>query len=83
MITELSKVRETLHRSPTCCGNMTYFNQLVYLRNSIKPKDIAISGAGFFSLNRPLLVSLSGALITYTVILVQTSGTVGGGSAAP
>ncbi|KAL3209986.1 hypothetical protein MRX96_037531 [Rhipicephalus microplus] len=32
--------------------------------------------AGFFKLTLPMLVSLAGAVITYTVILVQTSESV-------
>ncbi|KAH7950316.1 hypothetical protein HPB49_022340 [Dermacentor silvarum] len=51
-------------------------NEISYLRDTIKPKEMAISGAGFFSLNLPLIVSLAGSVITYTVILVQTSESV-------
>ncbi|CAN8022606.1 unnamed protein product [Ixodes persulcatus] len=47
--------------------------ELRFLHESIDPKDMCLSGGGFFRLNKPLLVSMTGSIITYTVILVQTS----------
>ncbi|KAL1417765.1 hypothetical protein MTO96_026538 [Rhipicephalus appendiculatus] len=50
--------------------------EVIYLRDCLKPGEMALSGAGFFSMKLPTLVSLAGAVITYTVILVQTSESV-------
>ncbi|KAL3254440.1 hypothetical protein MRX96_054190 [Rhipicephalus microplus] len=50
--------------------------EVIFLRSSLKPGEMALSAAGFFSLKLPTLVSLAGAMITYTVILVQTSESV-------
>ncbi|XP_070382969.1 uncharacterized protein [Dermacentor albipictus] len=50
--------------------------ELLFLADSLEPGEMALSGDGFFSLRLPLLVSLAGAVITYTVILVQTSESV-------
>ncbi|KAH6920196.1 hypothetical protein HPB50_028817 [Hyalomma asiaticum] len=47
-----------------------------YLRDSLNAGEMALSGAGFFSLKLRMLVSLAGTVITYTVILVQTSESV-------
>ncbi|XP_075530381.1 uncharacterized protein LOC142563674 [Dermacentor variabilis] len=76
MVNELRSMRQTLQSAPTGQQNGAYFTQISYLRDTIKPKEMAVSGAGFFSLNFPLLVSLAGSAITYTVILVQTSESV-------
>ncbi|KAL3240866.1 hypothetical protein MRX96_021663 [Rhipicephalus microplus] len=40
---------------------------------SLRPEEWSFSGAKFFSLDFPLLVSIGGSIITYSVILVQTS----------
>nr|XP_050048449.2 uncharacterized protein LOC126544938 [Dermacentor andersoni] len=76
MMNEMRKIRQTLQSAPTYFENGGYFNQICLLRESIKPKEMALSGAGFFTFHLPLVVSLSGAVITYTVILVQTSQSV-------
>ncbi|KAH7934149.1 hypothetical protein HPB49_021911 [Dermacentor silvarum] len=46
--------------------------QVQFLHDSIDPEEMCLSGGGFFRLDRPLIVSMMGALITYTVILAQT-----------
>nr|XP_050048452.1 uncharacterized protein LOC126544941 isoform X1 [Dermacentor andersoni] len=76
MVNELRSMRQTLQSAPTGQQNGAYFTQISYLRDTIKPKEMAVSGSGFFSLNLPLIVSLAGSAITYTVILVQTSESV-------
>ncbi|XP_037525673.1 uncharacterized protein LOC119402618 [Rhipicephalus sanguineus] len=76
LVNEMRKIRHTLQKAPTYFENEVYYNQLSHLRASIKPKEMALSGAGFFTFNLPLVVSLAGAVITYTVILVQTSESV-------
>ncbi|KAM7299913.1 hypothetical protein ISCGN_020477 [Ixodes scapularis] len=48
-------------------------NNIQYLHNSINPQDFTVVGGDFFSIDMPLLVSITGSVITYSVILVQTS----------
>ncbi|XP_077529119.1 uncharacterized protein LOC144141434 [Haemaphysalis longicornis] len=50
-----------------------YSEQIEYLHDIIEPDAMCLSGGGFFCLNKALLVSIAGSIITYTVILVQTS----------
>ncbi|KAL1479994.1 hypothetical protein MTO96_051407 [Rhipicephalus appendiculatus] len=50
----------------------TYIRQVRYLHDTIDPAGMCLTGASFFRLDRPLLVSIAGAVITYTVIVVQT-----------
>ncbi|KAK8764974.1 hypothetical protein V5799_032417 [Amblyomma americanum] len=47
--------------------------QIRFALDSIDPSSVCISAAGLFTVNLQLLVSIAGASITYTVILVQTS----------
>ncbi|KAK8777848.1 hypothetical protein V5799_020812 [Amblyomma americanum] len=63
MITELRKIQDTLHRAPNCYENADYFYQVLYLQGSIKPKEIALSGAGFLSLKRSLFVSFVDSVV--------------------
>ncbi|XP_075532177.1 gustatory receptor for sugar taste 64f-like [Dermacentor variabilis] len=51
----------------------SYIEQMQFLHDSIDPNGMRISGAEFFYLDRKLLVSIAGSVITYTVILVQSS----------
>ncbi|KAL3216750.1 hypothetical protein MRX96_032835 [Rhipicephalus microplus] len=76
MAREIRNVRHTLEEVVTSPENYSYFDQVMYLRDSLNPEEMALSAAGFFSLKLPTLVTLSGAIITYTVILVQTSESV-------
>ncbi|KAL3175464.1 hypothetical protein MRX96_040214 [Rhipicephalus microplus] len=48
-------------------------NELEHLHDSIDPEDLSLKGADFFHLKMSLLVSMAASVITYTVILVQTS----------
>ncbi|XP_037581311.2 uncharacterized protein LOC119464422 [Dermacentor silvarum] len=50
-----------------------YEEQVQYLHRTIDPDSFCFTGAGFFLLNKALLVSMAGSTITYAVILVQTS----------
>ncbi|CAN7941442.1 unnamed protein product [Ixodes hexagonus] len=50
-----------------------YMQQLRFLHETIDPDGMCLSGGGFFRLNKSLLVSMAGTMITYTVILSQTS----------
>ncbi|KAL3254428.1 hypothetical protein MRX96_054179 [Rhipicephalus microplus] len=73
MVTEVRAIRHTLEKAAIFAEHRDYVDQLLYLRKSLKPGEMALSAAGFFSLKSPMLVSLAGAVVTYTVILVQTS----------
>ncbi|KAL1425608.1 hypothetical protein MTO96_019035 [Rhipicephalus appendiculatus] len=42
-------------------------------KEQVDPEALCLTGGGFFRLNKALLVSMSGSIITYAVILVQTS----------
>ncbi|KAH7940114.1 hypothetical protein HPB52_021863 [Rhipicephalus sanguineus] len=44
-----------------------------YLHRTVDPEALCFTGGGFFRLNKALLVSMAGSIITYAVILVQTS----------
>ncbi|KAL3175479.1 hypothetical protein MRX96_040230 [Rhipicephalus microplus] len=48
-------------------------NAVQYLHSTINPDDMSLNGSDFFKINLALLVSMAGSIITYTVILVQTS----------
>ncbi|KAH6923874.1 hypothetical protein HPB50_008401 [Hyalomma asiaticum] len=76
MVREVRKIRHTLQKARTSSEDRDYVDQVRYLRDSLKAREMALSGAGFFSLKLPMLVSLAGTIITYTVILVQTSESV-------
>ncbi|KAH6923950.1 hypothetical protein HPB50_010014 [Hyalomma asiaticum] len=76
MVREVRKIRNTLQKVRTSSEDRDYVDQVRYLRDCLKAGEMALSGAGFFSLKLPMLVSLAGTVITYTVILVQTSESV-------
>ncbi|CAN8006289.1 unnamed protein product, partial [Ixodes pacificus] len=73
MVNEAQKIKDSLKKVLTCQASESYVHQVHYLHNSLNPSDMALSGGGFFRLDMPLLVSITGSIITYTVILVQTS----------
>ncbi|KAH6923560.1 hypothetical protein HPB50_002199 [Hyalomma asiaticum] len=50
--------------------------EVAHLYASICPEDMSLSGGNFFAVDLPLLVSIGGSIITYSVILVQTSDNV-------
>ncbi|KAH8030417.1 hypothetical protein HPB51_006849 [Rhipicephalus microplus] len=50
-------------------------DMIEYLHSCIEPEELSLTGGDFFKLNMSLLVSMAAAIITYTVILVQTSQT--------
>ncbi|KAL3183425.1 hypothetical protein MRX96_033545 [Rhipicephalus microplus] len=51
----------------------SYNEQVQFLHRTVDPEALCFTGGGFFHLNKALLVSMSGSIITYAVILVQTS----------
>ncbi|KAH7940337.1 hypothetical protein HPB52_023051 [Rhipicephalus sanguineus] len=48
--------------------------EIRYLHDAVDPDDMCLTAGRFFRLDRPLLVAMAGSVITFTVILVQTSG---------
>ncbi|KAH7947897.1 hypothetical protein HPB52_016616 [Rhipicephalus sanguineus] len=55
------------------CISQTLRDEVEFLHYTIDPDGMSISGSGFFRLDKQLVVSIVGSLITLTVILVQTS----------
>ncbi|XP_077494569.1 uncharacterized protein LOC144105304 [Amblyomma americanum] len=72
----ISDEAQKLKEATVCVGmsgNAEGFREEVqYLHDTIDPESMCLTGAGFFSLNKTLLVSMAGSIITYSVILVQT-----------
>ncbi|XP_077529382.1 uncharacterized protein LOC144141747 [Haemaphysalis longicornis] len=66
-------IKDSCRKTPTMDSTAAYSHQVQYLHNTINSDDISLNGSGFFKVNLPLLVSMAGSIITYTVILVQTS----------
>ncbi|KAL3240873.1 hypothetical protein MRX96_021669 [Rhipicephalus microplus] len=54
-------------------ASQSLINKIERLRDSIDPDDMAFEGGGFFTLNMSLLVSMAASVITYAVILQQTT----------
>ncbi|XP_070382730.1 uncharacterized protein [Dermacentor albipictus] len=52
--------------------NDRYRHQMQCLRDCVDSKDLSLRGGDFFKLKVSLLVSMAAAIITYTVILLQT-----------
>ncbi|CAN7995414.1 unnamed protein product, partial [Ixodes hexagonus] len=70
----MQRIKDACKRAPTFDGSEAYSQQVIqYLHNSINPEDINVVGGDFFRIDMPLLVSITGSIITYSVILVQTS----------
>ncbi|XP_075553817.1 gustatory receptor for sugar taste 64e-like [Dermacentor variabilis] len=51
-----------------------YFQQVRYLHNTIEPEEMCFTGSNFFRLDRGLLLTVTGSVITFAVILMQTGG---------
>ncbi|XP_054922231.1 uncharacterized protein [Dermacentor andersoni] len=66
------KLKEAARMSSTVNTTDSYFRQVEFLHYTIDPEGMRISGAGFVRLDKPFIVSIVGALITFTIILVQT-----------
>ncbi|KAH6924669.1 hypothetical protein HPB50_021810 [Hyalomma asiaticum] len=72
MVSEASRMKAVLRTmalrdSPEC-----YINQVVFLYDAVQPSEMALQCGHFFKLNTPLVVTMAGAIITFSVILVQT-----------
>ncbi|EEC13732.1 hypothetical protein IscW_ISCW011825 [Ixodes scapularis] len=70
---EVQRLKDATRAVITTDATEDYLHQLRVLHDTIEPLGMCLSGGGFFSLKKPLLVSMTAAIITYTVILVQTS----------
>ncbi|KAL1421631.1 hypothetical protein MTO96_004020 [Rhipicephalus appendiculatus] len=57
-----------------------YLIQVRYLHNIIEPEEMCFTGGNFFRLDSGLLVTVTGAVITFGVILVQTGRDLSPGS---
>ncbi|XP_077529370.1 uncharacterized protein LOC144141736 [Haemaphysalis longicornis] len=66
-------LKHSCRKTPTVDVTPAYSQQVEYLHNTINPDDICLSGSDFFKINLALLGTMAGTVITYTVILVQTS----------
>ncbi|KAK8783117.1 hypothetical protein V5799_015548 [Amblyomma americanum] len=66
-------IRNVATRATILHSDDAYIRQIQFLHDSIDPDGMRLSAANFFCLDRGLLVSMAGSVITYTVILVQTS----------
>ncbi|KAH7940340.1 hypothetical protein HPB52_023054 [Rhipicephalus sanguineus] len=54
-------------------ASQSLINGIERLHDSIDPDDMAFEGANFFTLNMSLLVSMAASIITYAVMLQQTT----------
>ncbi|XP_077492488.1 uncharacterized protein LOC144103705 [Amblyomma americanum] len=66
-------IKNSCRKTLTMDRTIAYSHQIQYLHNTINPDDMSLNGSDFFKINLGLLVSMAGSIITYTVILVQTS----------
>ncbi|EEC13731.1 hypothetical protein IscW_ISCW011824 [Ixodes scapularis] len=73
LIDETQELKNATKKVRTSDATDNYAQELQYLHQSIDPKGMCLSGGGFFRLSKSLLVTMAGSIITYTVILVQTS----------
>ncbi|XP_075529869.1 uncharacterized protein LOC142563204 [Dermacentor variabilis] len=69
----LQAIKHSCRKTPTMDSTTAYSHQVQFLHSTINPDDISLNGSDFFKINLSLLVSMAGSIITYTVILVQTS----------
>ncbi|KAL3240868.1 hypothetical protein MRX96_021664 [Rhipicephalus microplus] len=73
MTDEVRALKATLERASMHQSSAAELRQVAHLYISIQPEDMSLKGGNFFTLDLPLLVSIAGSVITYSVILVQTS----------
>ncbi|XP_070384223.1 uncharacterized protein [Dermacentor albipictus] len=69
---EANDVKESAKAATMLEADDSYSKQVLFLQDSIDPDEMCLSGAAFFRLGKPLIISMMGAVITYTVILTQT-----------
>ncbi|EEC18244.1 hypothetical protein IscW_ISCW014323 [Ixodes scapularis] len=76
LINEARKLQGVILMVPAFGAPESYLQQLRYLHESVDPDGMCLGGGGFFLLKRSLLLSMTGSIIIFGVILVQTSNTV-------
>ncbi|KAL1421657.1 hypothetical protein MTO96_023122 [Rhipicephalus appendiculatus] len=69
---EARKLKQAAESMAAVDPTSEYLIQVRYLYDSIEPEEMCLSGAGFFRLDRALLLTMAGAVITYAIILMQT-----------
>ncbi|KAL1433623.1 hypothetical protein MTO96_012449 [Rhipicephalus appendiculatus] len=70
---EVEKLKDATKPMSLLDATDTYSLQVGYLHDIIEPDSMCLSAGRFFRLDRSLLVTMAGSIITFTVILVQTS----------
>ncbi|EEC13654.1 hypothetical protein IscW_ISCW011390 [Ixodes scapularis] len=73
LIDEARSLKNTILMLPAFGAPDSYIQQLRYLHESVDPEGMCLGGKGFFALKRSLLVAMTGSVIIFGVILVQTS----------
>ncbi|KAL3204981.1 hypothetical protein MRX96_041101 [Rhipicephalus microplus] len=71
---EVKKLKNALKSVRMVEVTDAYYRQVTYLHNAIDPDDMYLTAGSFFHLDGRLLVAMCGSVVTFTVILVQTSG---------
>ncbi|KAH6923816.1 hypothetical protein HPB50_007536 [Hyalomma asiaticum] len=72
MTAEANRIKDVVQDTDYGTLSDAAANQLHLVVLTSEAGQSAFSGWGLFEINLPLLVSISGAIITYTVVLVQT-----------
>ncbi|XP_070388855.1 uncharacterized protein [Dermacentor albipictus] len=70
---QTSKMKWTLQSMNFLGLPDSFSKQVRFLHDCLDSDQMCLNACGFFKVNLTLLVSMGGAIITYTVILVQTS----------
>ncbi|KAL1433593.1 hypothetical protein MTO96_012423 [Rhipicephalus appendiculatus] len=71
---EAKKLKDALKSMRMTDETDAYYCQVKYLHDAVDPDDMCLTAGRFFRLDGRLLVAMAGSVITFTVILVQTSG---------
>ncbi|XP_050048476.1 uncharacterized protein [Dermacentor andersoni] len=70
---ELENLKDAAKPMSLLDATDAYSLQVSYLHDIIEPDSMCLSAGRFFRIDRTLLVTMAGTIITFTVILVQTS----------
>ncbi|XP_037581677.2 uncharacterized protein LOC119464853 [Dermacentor silvarum] len=70
---EVENLKEATKPMSLLDATDAYSLQVSYLHDIIEPDSMCLSAGRFFRIDRTLLVTMAGSIITFTVILVQTS----------
>ncbi|KAH7934150.1 hypothetical protein HPB49_021912 [Dermacentor silvarum] len=72
LLMSLQAIHSTTRFCELAFTSQSLYDAVLFLHDSIDPDEMCLSGAAFFRLGKPLIISMMGAVITYTVILTQT-----------